>query len=127
MHTEHHEHQKCIEACTGCAQECQEMLFTHCLEKGGEHLKPEHVKLMSDCIDVCNTAVKLMLKDSEYAPDLCAICADLCDDCADSCEEIGGKEMTRCAETCRKCADLCRSMSESYDMETSGEGAGAPA
>lgn len=127
MHTELKEHQKCIDACTACAHECSAMLFGHCLEAGGEHLNPEHVKLMSDCIDICNTAVKLMLRHSEYTPDICATCADLCDDCADSCEELSGEEMKRCAEICRKCADLCRSMSESYDVQSEVEGAGASA
>lgn len=110
MHNETH-HQKCIETCQACRNECETMLFSHCLEKGGKYLESKHVRLMADCIEICQTAANAMLRGSENAPIICNACADICDSCADSCEEIGGPEMKQCAEMCRKCADSCREMS----------------
>jgi hypothetical protein len=112
---------ECIEACKACGEECEKMLFGHCLEMGGEHLEPEHVKLMADCIDICNIATKLMLRNSEFSADVCSTCADICDECADSCEELSGKEMKQCAEICRKCADICRSMADMHEMQDTSE------
>ena len=45
-----------IHLCWDCRTECQKMLFLCCLEMGGKHLEKEHVKLMADCIQVCQTA-----------------------------------------------------------------------
>ncbi len=101
----------CIETCNECRDECEIMLYQHCLEAGGKHVEQAHVKLMADCIEACQTAAHFMLRGSDNHALYCSACAEICEACTDSCEEIGGKEMAACAETCRKCAESCREMS----------------
>lgn len=104
--------QNYIEICWNCRHECQTTLFNHCLPMGGEHVAEDHVKIMMDCIQICQTAADFMTRGSGLHAEVCAACAEICDACADSCEEIGGQEMERCADICRQCADACREMSE---------------
>lgn len=102
--------QECIETCWECRNECQETLFNFCLEQGGKHVAPAHVRLMTDCIAACQTAADFMVRNSQFHAAECAVCAEVCDACAKSCEDIGGEEMKRCAEICRRCAKSCREM-----------------
>lgn len=100
----------CIKSCWDCRHECQTTLFEHCLEMGGKHVTKEHVKLMTDCIEICQATADLMTRDSHFHGELCAACALICEACADSCEKIGGNEMKRCAELCKRCAQECEKM-----------------
>ncbi len=110
MHQNHEDLQKCIKLCWECRTECQETLHNHCLQMGGKHTEAEHVKLMTDCIQACQTAADFMSRDSKFYASECAACADVCEACAESCERIGDEKMKRCAEACRKCAQSCRAM-----------------
>ncbi len=42
---------ECIEACTSCHNICQETT-TYCLEQGGKHVEPSHMRLMLDCVEI---------------------------------------------------------------------------
>ena len=103
----------CIEACSSCHDECEKMLFQHCLKMGEEHTEEKHVRLMADCIEICQTAASFMLRGSANAVAICGICAEICESCAESCEELEGME--ECAATCRNCAEICRSMAGGMD------------
>lgn len=102
------EHERCIEACLDCYRACHGMVMSHCLETGGAHASPSHVRLMSACAEVCRTSAHLMLMKSEHAPHLCRECAEICEQCAQDCERLGG--MQACVDACRTCADACRTM-----------------
>lgn len=104
--------QDCIRHCWDCRNECQETLFTHCLVNGGKHTEPEHVRLMADCIQICQTAADFMTRQSPMHMAVCRACAEICEACADSCAEFEDAHMQRCAETCRRCAQHCRDTSE---------------
>ncbi len=110
MHQDLEYLQKCIKLCGDCHTVCLETLYTHCLLMGGKHTEAEHVKLMADCIQACQTASDFMIRDSKFSASECAACADVCEACADSCERIGDEKMKHCAEICRKCAQSCREM-----------------
>lgn len=110
MHHDHGSMSECIQLCWECRNECQKTLFTHCLEMGGKHVEKEHVKLMADCIQACQTAADFMVRNSQFHTSECTACADICEACAVSCDRIGGEEMKRCAELCRRCAQSCREM-----------------
>lgn len=101
----------CIDACNACGDSCEQTLFRHCLEMGGEHVEPAHVRLMADCAEICRVAANFMLRGSDMHAEVCRACAEVCETCAGSCEDIGGAEMERCADICRECADACRDMS----------------
>ncbi len=104
--------QSAIAQCWECRTECIETLFNHCLQQGGRHVVPEHVKIMTDCIQACQTAADFMTRRSAMHMVECNACADVCDACAVSCDAIGGDIMRACAETCRACAASCRTMSQ---------------
>lgn len=110
MHHDHGRMQECIQLCWECRNECQELLFNHCIEVGGKHADAQHVRLMMDCIQACQTAADFMVRHSQFHTSECAACADVCEACAESCERIGSEEMKRCAEICRRCAASCREM-----------------
>ena len=103
--------EECLKDCMECYKSCT-MMITHCLEMGGEHASPEHINLLKDCAEICKLSVDFMLRDSEFAAQLCKLCVEICAQCTKQCEQMAGDDemMKACAETCRKCADACQEM-----------------
>lgn len=102
--------QECIQECQTCSQVCLETV-THCLQKGGKHAQPEHIRLLLDCAEICQTSANFMIRGSDHHVQTCGVCAEVCDACAASCESFkDDAEMQRCAEECRHCAQECREM-----------------
>ena len=95
----------CIHACENCHHICT----TH---EGLDHprLAPEHLRLMRDCAEICETAANFMLARSPYHHKVCALCEEICDACAESCAKIDG--MQRCVEVCRRCAGNCHQVAK---------------
>ena len=102
--------QNCIEECKQCHDMCLQMAMTYCLEQGGKHVEQDHIRLMINCAEICQTAANFMLSDSPLSSSVCNACADVCYACAESCEEIG--DMDECARACRLCAESCEQMAE---------------
>ena len=103
------EMQRCIDACLHCYRTCLYDAMNHCLETGGEHVKPDHFRLMINCADICRTSADFMLSGSDVVGFVCAACADVCDACAASCRRLG--DMDECVKACEQCAQSCRRMS----------------
>lgn len=97
----------CLAACQRCHDECHATLFGHCIPTGGAHAEATHVKLMMDCIDICNLAVGLLLQHSPLRAVTVNACAEICQACAVACEKMGGDQMLVCAQQCRNCANAC--------------------
>ena len=108
MHHSNPQTQACVDNCLACYRTCTEMAFHHCLEVGGEHVKPAHFTLMAACAEICRTAAHFMLIGSEHHKHICRECAEICDQCAADCERLG--DMQACVDACRKCAQSCREM-----------------
>jgi hypothetical protein len=104
--------QRCIEHCLECYRVCNETANGYCLEKGGEHTRPAHMRLMIDCSEICRVGADFMMRQSQRHPEVCALCADICDECAEECSRYADEDMRLCAETCRNCAASCRDMAE---------------
>ena len=102
--------QSCIDQCTCCHDICLRDATTHCLELGGEHARPEHLKLMFDCAEICQIAANFMLRGSPRHAAVCALCAEICEECANDCERVG--DMRDCVDACRSCAESCREMAQ---------------
>jgi hypothetical protein len=68
----------CIGQCWSCRDTCQSTLFTYCIEKGGHHVEPDHVRLMMDCIEMCQTSADFMTRNSQLHALVCATCAAVC-------------------------------------------------
>lgn len=102
--------QECIENCTECHATCLSTA-AHCLEKGGEHARPEHMTLLLDCAQICATSADFMLRNSERHHVTCGACAEICRACAEDCEQMADDPvMQRCAEMSRTCAESCERM-----------------
>ena len=115
MHGESHtsvsqEMRDCIQKCHSCHDVCLESV-THCLEMGGEHARPEHIRLLLDCAEICQTSANFMLRVSDLHTRTCAVCAEVCERCAQDCERFtDDRMMQQCAQICRSCAQSCREM-----------------
>ena len=104
------EMKNCIAECTTCHEVCLSMV-QHCLERGGTHAQPAHVRTLLDCAQICATSADFMTRGSPLHAHTCGACAAVCDACASDCERMADDaEMKRCAETCRRCAASCRHM-----------------
>lgn len=110
--------QKCIQSCQECHSICLQTAMTSCLEMGGDHVQPEHFRLMMDCAAICETSADFMLRQSSLHPSVCGVCAEVCDACAESCERIGGME--NCVASCQSCAESCRRMSANAPRMSAG-------
>lgn len=102
------EMQQCIENCIHCHQECLQMAMNHCLELGGEHVAPDHFKLMMACAEICQTSADMLLIGTPLHKLTCGVCAQVCEECANDCERVG--DMDSCVEACRKCTESCGKM-----------------
>ncbi len=100
----------CIEKCHSCHDICTETI-THCLEMGGKHAEPNHIRLLLDCAEICQISANFMLRVSDFHGQVCEVCAEVCEHCAEDCERFKDDEMMQqCAEVCRSCASSCREM-----------------
>ena len=100
----------CIAECQSCHSVCLETVI-HCLEMGGKHAEPAHIRLLLDCADICATSADFMLRGSPLHGRTCGVCAEVCEQCARSCEMMGDDPMMQqCAAACRSCAQSCREM-----------------
>ena len=105
------EMQRCIEACVSCHAVCTGTV-QHCLQKGGQHAQPDHIRLLTDCAQICQTSADFMLRGSPLHSHTCGVCAVVCAECASDCEKMGEDQMMKqCADSCRRCAEECKRMS----------------
>ena len=100
--------QAAIKACLDCHSNCLQTAMNFCLEQGGRHVGPAHLRLILNCAELCQTSANFMLSNSSMHGRVCGVCAEACEACARSCEEVGG--MSECKEECLRCAKSCRSM-----------------
>jgi hypothetical protein len=100
--------EECIDECLNCHRVCLHTAMTHCLEEGGEHTEPNHLRLMLNCAEICQTSANFMISGSDVHHLTCRACAEVCRRCADNCERIG--EMEECVTACRSCAEACQRM-----------------
>jgi len=103
--------QRCISDCMTCHRVCLETI-PHALSMGGVHAHPDHIRMLMDCAQICQTSADFMIRGSPLHQRTCGVCAEICDQCANECERIGHDEQMRmCAEVCRRCAEICHQMS----------------
>lgn len=102
-------YQSCIDTCVRCAQECE-----HCAEAC---LGEKNVEKMAgcirsdrDCAEMCWTTAALLSRDSDFAAQICQLCAEVCDACGGQCESHEADHCQVCAKACRECAEECRQM-----------------
>ena len=100
--------QEAIQSCLDCHSRCLRMATGYCLDRGGQHVKKAHLRLLLNCAELCQTSANFMLSDSPLHGRVCLVCAEACEACAKSCEQVG--DMRDCVEQCQRCAKSCRTM-----------------
>jgi hypothetical protein len=111
-HTETHtDLEHCIRQCEECHHICL-MTVNHCLEMGGKHADPAHIRLLLSCAEICQTSANFMLLSSAQHGLTCGVCAEVCERCAEDCLNIDPDDakMKACAQACLSCAESCRQM-----------------
>lgn len=105
------EMQQCIQECLACHGVCLSTMY-HCLEIGGRHAGPEHIALLLDCAQSCQTSADFMLRHSQLQARACGFCAEVCQACEKDCRSMGDDDqmMQQCADACRRCAESCDRM-----------------
>jgi len=100
----------CMEKLGECHRMCLSMAMTHCLEMGGEHARPQHLRLMLDCAAICAFTADALGRKSQFHSRFAALCAEVCETCAEDCAALG--EMEACVQACRECAQACREIAK---------------
>src|SRR5207244_3196848 len=100
----HEQHRSCIEACARCAQECEHCADA-CLSEDDLRGLAECIRLDRDCAEMCWLASAFMSRGSQFAADLCRVCAEACEACGDECARHEHEHCQRCARACRDCAE----------------------
>jgi hypothetical protein len=102
---------KCIDLCQDCYALCTKTVG-HCLQLGGRHVAPEHIRLFLDCAQICDITAQYLLRGSSLHERMCGLCAEVCRQCADSCVQVAGDDqmVKQCADMCRTCAGSCERM-----------------
>lgn len=102
--------QRCIDSCQTCHGICLETT-QYCLKMGGTYVEAGLIRLMMDCVQICQTSADYMIRGSDFHGTTCDICAEVCEHCSEECKSFSGDaQMQRCAEVCRMCAESCRAM-----------------
>lgn len=107
-----HDMQQCIDECTHCHQTCLSAI-RHCLDQGGDHAASNHIGLLLDCAEICQTSANFMLRGSQRHQETCGACARICRACEHDCRQMGigdDSMMQQCAEACSNCAASCERM-----------------
>lgn len=103
--------ESCINLCHECHALCNQTI-AQCLNLGGSHAAPDHIKLFIDCAQMCMVTADYLTRESVIHDRVCKVCADACRLCAESCEEVSGGNqlLNQCADLCRRCSESCASM-----------------
>lgn len=118
---DHDEMHDCIEKCLNCHAACT-MTAQYGLAEGGTQADPEHIGLLLDCAEICQTSANFMLRGSPFHAGTCAVCAELCRAGEAACRAFSEDEqLTECAEACGQCADACERMVEMATEEVDEE------
>lgn len=103
-------YQSCIAECAVAAVDC--------INCANLDLNEQDIKMLSrcirldlDCAPICFLAMEAMARDSDYAKQICKLCAEICNACAEECEKHTHMAHCRkCAASCRKCAIECNNI-----------------
>lgn len=107
----HQQYEECIKACQACVVEC-EHCATACLAENECKDLAKCIELDLDCAALCALAIGMMARGSQFAKEICALCAKACRACGDECSKHKQMEhCNRCALACYRCADECEKMS----------------
>src|SRR5262245_58015479 len=77
----------CIEACNHCANECT-WCANECLHERDVKMMARCIELDRDCSTLCRAGSLPMSGHSDFALEICRVCAQACRACAEECGNI---------------------------------------
>lgn len=103
------EMRRCIDDCTRCHQVC---LTTagHALRHGAGENTNHMIRVLSDCVEICQTSANFMLRGSPNHKHTCGLCARICRECETACREFDDPVLQKCADVAGQCAESCGAM-----------------
>jgi hypothetical protein len=101
--------QSAVASALHCARTCYEMAMSQARQPGGKPLEVEHLALMLNCADLCETTARFLINDSPVQARVAGVCAEVCQECARHCERVN--DMNECVDACRACAVDCGRLS----------------
>jgi hypothetical protein len=105
----HRQNQSCVDACNACADACDHCA-TACLQEQNVDMMARCIALDMDCAAICRLAAGCMARGSEFAKQLCQLCAQVCEACGGECGKHPHDHCQACSKACAKCAEECRRM-----------------
>ncbi|MEW5853510.1 MAG: four-helix bundle copper-binding protein [Myxococcota bacterium] len=103
--------QRCIDACVNAHAVCVAAV-EYCLKVGGKHANPEHIRMLLDTAEMCETAAHFMLRGSPLHTRTCGLTSEVAEECANSVESLdsGDPQLRAVADAIRECVVSCREM-----------------
>lgn len=92
--------QQCIQDLQSCHDVCAQTAV-NCQEAGGDHAKPEHIAMLQDCAEMCQTTTHFMQHDNPLYGYVAQACAQVTTHCGEECTQMGD---TDCANACQNAA-----------------------
>jgi hypothetical protein len=81
-----------------------------CLQEEDVKMMAQCIRLDMDCAQICSLVTAYLARNSEFASQVCDLCAQVRDVCAAECSGHQHEYCLRCAQAYRRCADECRSV-----------------
>lgn len=103
------EYETCIDACVRCAQTCEHCAVA-CLNEPNIEKMAECIRIDQDCAKLCLLSVSFMSRGSQFAVDVCRLCAEVCEACGTECRKHEMDHCQACADACDICVEECRGM-----------------
>ena len=101
--------QKTLDSCVAACNACNHCAAA-CLQEPDVKMMVRCVALDVDCAALCQLAAAAMARQSDFAHQICHLCASVCDPCGDECARHDMDHCQQCAAACLECAKACRAM-----------------
>ncbi|NIP81500.1 MAG: hypothetical protein GWM90_20710 [Gemmatimonadetes bacterium] len=100
---------RCIDECTRTHQVCL-TASGHALRHGGAENTAHVIRVLSDCVEICQTAANFMLRGSPNHRQVCSVSARICREVAEECSVFDDEVMRQVVEVTTACAETCEAM-----------------
>lgn len=101
--------ERCIDDCTSMHQVAL-TASGHALRHGGNENSNHVIRVLSDCIEMCQTAANFMLRGSPNHKKTCGLNAEICREVAEECGKFDDEPMQRVVQMATRCAESCEAM-----------------
>lgn len=101
--------ERCIDDCTVMHQVAL-TASGHALRHGGGENTNHIIRVLSDCVEMCQTAANFMLRGSPNHKKVCGLNGEICREVAEACSSFDDDVMKKVVESATRCAESCEAM-----------------